>query len=186
MANFPSTKFFSKLLMVGLLFMGANEAKSGTKTEMVQENGVAKVGKALPTFGGWSTTGDRVALRGLLKKTKESDAHLVISVFSSTCRPCRKGLPLLQKFSDSPKGKKNEFVLIAYGETNADVGKMLKELKVNLLVVEDKYMKISENIGVNGVLPRTYVVDKEGIVKAIITAEGDDFVELLTKLTKGT
>ncbi len=91
---------------------------------------------------------------------------------------------MLQQFANTPEGKNNQFVLVAYGETNAQVKDMLKDLKVTLPVLEDKYTKISGRIGVDGVLPRTYVVDAKGVVKAIIAEEGDDFVDVLKKLTR--
>ena len=164
--------------------MGMGMVHAGSKTQTVQTNGSAQVGQMLPAFGGWSTTGKRMALATLLKSLKGTSNHLIISVFSSICKPCRKGLPMLQQFANTPEGKNNQFVLVAYGETNAQVKDMLKDLKVTLPVLEDKYTKISGRIGVDGVLPRTYVVDAKGVVKAIIAEEGDDFVDVLKKLTR--
>ena len=163
---------------------GMGMVHAGSKTQTVQTNGSVLVGQKLPAFGGWSTTGKRMALATLLKNLKGTSNHLIISVFSSTCKPCRKGLPLLQQFANTPEGKNNQFVLVAYGETNAQVKDMLKDLKVTLPVLEDKYTKISGRIGVDGVLPRTYVVDAKGVVKAIIAEEGDDFVDVLKKLSR--
>jgi alkyl hydroperoxide reductase subunit AhpC len=51
--------------------------------------------------------------------------------------------------------------------------------KLRLPIIADRFTKIAVRLGVDQKLPRTFVVGREGNVRAIFEHEGDDFEKAL-------
>ena len=50
------------------------------------------------------------------------------------------------------------------------------------MAMMDRDKKRAERLGVTSELPKTFVVDANGIVRAIVTTEGSDFKTVLSEL----
>ena len=160
-------------------------------TERLDSCGPVRVGGPAPEFGGWSVDGHVVTLRRLLHASgRKPSAGLVLSFFATWCKPCKAGLPLLASLAPGLGERGVSVLLVAVGEDAGQVRPFLAGLGVGLPALEDKFGKVAERYGVGGaeggVLPRTFVLDGQGRVRAILGREGTDFgAALLAALPKG-
>ncbi len=154
--------------------------------------GHATVGKPSPGLALWTLDGARlVRLDDLFNQsTSDGPKVAVISFFSTTCEPCKKGLRRLQRFAHAHKGELS-VLLIAVGEEGPGVIEHLKKLEVSLLAAGDAYTSVSERWGViekdaaggsRANLPRTFLVDRAKVVRAILGCEGTDFEAIVERL----
>ena len=158
----------------------AGDDAAGGASVVADADGNAKVGAPLPKFAGWSPDGKMVSLSRVLRGDKEgpNQKPVVVSFFATWCKPCEHGLPHIQAVSAR---EDVHTILVSYGEDGEKVSPFLQKLGVTQTVVTDPFLKVSERVGVTKSLPRTYVLDKDGVVRTIFVQEGDDFEARLSE-----
>ncbi|MEN9800851.1 MAG: hypothetical protein RL653_4548 [Pseudomonadota bacterium] len=145
-------------------------------SKSVNVHGPLRVGAPAPEFGGWLPSNELFSSARFMKE--RAGQAVVVSFFASWCKPCQKGLPVLQKLNDELKGRAS-VVLVAFGHDRDEVKAYLEGKDITLPVVLDTYKKQSQKFGVDTALPRTFVVDAGGKLVAAFECEGPDFAEQL-------
>lgn len=121
-------------------------------------------GKMAPDFTLPQYAGEEVTLSKLRGKI------VVIDFWATWCGPCRRGLPLLQEFSDWAGKNTDDVVVYAVnvwerGENMEEVVEMVGDFwtqnKYTMPTLISMTDKITRDYGVNGI-PVTVVIDKEG------------------------
>src|SRR5205085_11464088 len=162
-------------LLLALLIASAPVA-----TVKLQESGAARVGSAAPSFGGWDLSGKKVLTLDALRRTPAL-APLLITFGASWCKPCNDGQPRLRALAE--KHPEMRLVLI---DVEADQQKALDfaaRMGIEGPAILDKFEQIAKTYGLAGqqddgkqttALPRTFLVDVMGKVRAIYREEGAD------------
>ena len=149
-------------------------------TVRLSESGQVKVGSVAPSFGGWDLKGERVLTLNGLRRTP-SVAPLLISFGASWCKPCVEGLPRLMKFTRNHPQLR--FVLIAVESEPEKAQELAAQAGIDGPVILDKFEQIAKLYGVAGEertqLPRTFLVDAAGKIRAIYGVEGEDLEKVL-------
>lgn len=165
------------MLLVALLL-----AAAPPNTVKIQESGSARVGGAAPSFGGWDLTGQRALTLDGLRRAPYL-APLLMTFGGSWCKPCAESLPRLKAFA-----LKHPEVRLVYVAVEAEAEKAQKFAArtgmTDVPSVLDKLELIAKSYGVAGEqktqLPRTFLIDGAGKVRAIYAAESDDLERVLT------
>ena len=154
-------------------------------TVRLSESGSAKVGNAAPTFGGWDLAGRKVLTLDGLRRTP-AIAPLLITFGASWCRPCNEGLPRL--VSLTKKHAELRLVLIDVESDGQKAQEFAARMGVEGPALLDKFEQIAKTYGVAGsrgdgkettALPRTFLVDEKGMVRAIYREEGADLESVI-------
>jgi len=150
-------------------------AAAQVSTIKLQESGQARVGKVAPSFGGWDISGkDVLTLDKLLKNP--APAPLLITFGASWCAPCNAGLPRLVALQK--KHSELRLVLIDVEADQAAAQGFAAKHGMNGPALLDKFEGIAKSYGLdeNGklALPRTFLIDAKGRVRAIYREEGED------------
>jgi thiol-disulfide isomerase/thioredoxin len=145
-------------LMVALVLGQASLARASEPACTV------KVGSRAPPFSLSMADGsDGVSLNRALAK----GVPVVVGFWAYHCVPCQKELPMLQKLAKE-LGPKATFLLIHAGPDETKMKQKLAELQITALpsASDDTHRK-EERYCVTS-LPHTFVVDKTGIITAIL------------------
>ncbi len=185
-------------VMVSLLLMTTPAAAECTASAQVRQMGPLKVGETVPTFAGFTMSGQQLTRDDLLKPPGEQPPPeaVVLSFFASWCVPCKVGLPIVQDVvrSSAPEARVHGLLISVY-ERGAIVKETVSKLGLKMMVLEDGFGTVSERLGVvqsrksggsskpEGSLPRTVVLDGQGRVQGIFKTECEaDFKDSLSKL----
>ncbi|MBN2008938.1 TlpA family protein disulfide reductase [candidate division KSB1 bacterium] len=138
----------------------------GTRVTIAQQEVELAVGDAAPTFVLRDMQDDDVFLRdfcGQLRQPwKNKTKHVVIlSFFTSYCKPCLKEIPELQKIAAEFGENDLKVFLVNLKEDKELVQKYIAEKGFTLPVLLDRYGMIAKKYGVTSV-PRIFIIDKEG------------------------
>ena len=159
-------------MLLALLLLAAGP----TSTVRLFESGNAKIGSAAPSFGGWDLAQRKVLTLDGLRRVPFLQP-LLLTFGASWCKPCAEGLPRLKALS--VKHPEVRLVLIAVENDADQAQKFATRVGVDGPAVLDKFEQIAKAYGVAGdektQLPRTFLIDAGGRVRAIYGAEGDDF-----------
>lgn len=183
-------RFFTSYLCIALqacLSLGMASSSLAADEEApvsikVEKLNAVVVGKKLPSFAAMDSNGKLVTLNDVLKPQADgSTGPVVISFFASWCKPCKRGLPVIQNVTRelAPTTKVRSY-LVSYQEEEAVVSKFLGDSNIQLPVLMDRYLKVAGRLGVDGTLPKTFVIDAAGNVRTIFAVEGADFTAALT------
>ncbi len=157
-------KYSSSLFLILAILLGTAFAQPQEPT--------LKIGDKAPVFSLPDLDNNYIFLRDysgekLRKPWKNKTKHVVvISFFATWCGPCKKEIPYLEKLQNEFSGKDIRFFLIDVGEEREKIDQFLKQNKVNLKILHDRYKQTSEKFGANS-LPRLIVIDKEGTIQLI-------------------
>lgn len=157
-----------------LFYLGLLSFSFASPSQTSDKLGPVEVSKEFPTFGAYTLEGNYLSFKSLQKENKV----IVISYFATWCKPCRVGLPIIEKMVQNDAN--TIAVYIDLGEDPSAVKRMTKELGLESITMVDKFQSIGKRHGVviegeDVVLPRTFVLAPDGTVKVIFTEEGDDF-----------
>lgn len=179
----PTTPFLPKplhLLCLMLLVVFPCNALAGQITQSVEESGPVRVGQPIKRFGGFTLSQARFSLSAWLEAAQtQQNGPIVVSFFATWCKPCQKGLPTLEIVVNSLEQHGVRAIIVAHGQDAETVRPFVERLNLKLPVLLDPFMEISKRLGVDKAIPRTFVLDTKGTVRAIFTSEGDDFEEVL-------
>jgi peroxiredoxin len=149
-------------------------------TVKLNESGLAKIGGAAPSFGGWDISGKKVLTLDGLRRTPAM-APLLITFGASWCKPCQAGLPRLVALTK--KHPELRLVLIAVESDSATAQTFASTARMEGPAILDKFEQIAKTYGVTGEertqLPRTFLVDLMGKVRAIYREEGEDLEQVI-------
>jgi len=155
-----------------------------THTQQLTRSGQAQVGKQMPFFSGWITTGQVLNLPRLLKMNKD---RYVVTMCASWCKPCFAGLHTLSKAKAQFHQRGIELVVYVV-DSELKAKKIHQDFEfdwAHVLIDEFKtYARKLSSGKANGhketlELPRTFILDGDGKIEMIIGQEGDDFLSLL-------
>jgi peroxiredoxin len=159
-----------KMLLAALLLSAAT-----TVTVKLTESGSVKVGSAAPSFGGWDLSGKNVLTLDKIRRTP-AIAPLLITFGASWCKPCNEGLPRLKALTK--KHSELRLVLIDVESDGQAAQEWAQKLGIDGPAVLDKFDQVAKIYGVvegdKKMLPRTFLIDSMGKVRAIYREEGLD------------
>src|SRR5438270_529479 len=162
-------------ILLALLF-----AAAPTATVKLQESGAAKVGSAAPSFGGWDLAGRKVLTLDGLRRTP-TVSPLLITFGASWCKPCNEGLPRLRALTR--KRPELRLVLVDVESDGAVAQEWAARLGIDGPAILDMFDEVAKTYGVvegeKKMLPRTFLVDEMGKVRAIYREEGADLEQLI-------
>jgi len=169
-----------KMLLTSLLAVAALLAAAPTATVKLTESGQAKVGMAAPSFGGWDLAGKSVLTLDKLRRTP-AIAPLLITFGASWCKPCNEGLPRLKALAK--KHPEMRLILIDVESDSQAAQEWAVKLGIDAPTVLDKFDQVAKTYGVvegeKKMLPRTFLVDLMGKVRAIYREEGADLEDII-------
>ncbi len=153
----------------------ANEGRQGT-IDSFAENGDKQEQEAAkrliaPNFDFTTISGEAGSL------IEHQGKVILLHFWASWCAPCIIEFPDLLALAE--KQKENLIVLaISTDQNSDDIEKFLKKIKINIpsnvLIIQDGYKAISQDLYQTIKLPETYVIDtQQGIVEKIIGPEED-------------
>ena len=155
-------------------------AAAPTATVRLPESGAAKIGSAAPSFGGWDLAGKKVLTLDGLRRTPAL-APLLITFGASWCKPCNEGLPRL--VAVAKKHSELRLVLIDVESDGQQAQEFAQRMGVDGPAILDKFEQIARTYGVAGEektkLPRTFLIDQMGKVRAIYREEGEDLEKVI-------
>jgi len=143
-------------------------------------SGGAKVGFAAPSFGGWDLTGRNVLTFDGLRLTP-TISPLLITFGASWCTACASGLPRLKALT-----QKHQDLRLIYVDVELDADRAQQfaaKMGIDGPALLDKFEQIAKAYGVAGdektSLPRTFLIDDKGKVRAIYREEGADLEKVI-------
>lgn len=123
----------------------------------------AKVGTLAPDFSTQTLTGQRFSLY------KQRGKVVVINFFTTACPWCLKELPHLEKEVFLKYKDRTDFqmIAIARGQNKAVVKQFVAQKKFRLPFASDPHQAIFKKYA-KKMIPRTYVIGKDGKIKKIL------------------
>ena len=168
--------------LLSLLYLGTMSfASPATTTQTSESLGPVSVGEEFPIFGSRLTLNDEYFK---FKALLEEDQTVIVSYFATWCGPCKVGLPIIEEVAQSNPSL--TAVYIDLGDESVPlIQKMVDELQLTSTVVRDPYSSLGKRHGVviegqKTTLPKTFIVDSNGLIHTIFITEGEDFKEKLT------
>jgi peroxiredoxin len=164
-----------KMLLLALLL-----AAAPAKTVRLEQSGTARVGATAPSFGGWDLSGEKVLTLDGLRRTPFL-ALVLLTFGASWCKPCAEGLPRLKKLSLKHPEMRLVFVDVENDGPRAQA--FAARMGIDGPALLDKFEQVARTYGVSGEektqLPRTFLIDASGKVRAIYSVEGDDLERVI-------
>ena len=106
-------------------------------------------GQRMPAFDGADSLRGRV---------------VVVSVWATWCLPCRSELPRIEKEILEPHRNDVAVVAFARGDTAEKVRAFNRTAKLTMTLVPDPRKEITSRFGGAGPIPRTFVVNRDGVI----------------------
>lgn len=157
----------------------AEEPLTG-ESQLLKRSGKLNVGAQVPFFSGWLSNGQTFSKTKLLR---QGHKRYVVTVCTSTCDPCFRGLHALTQ-ARAEFAKRDIGVVVYVADTEVNARKLEERFRLQWTdVVVDKFKVFSRKFAANQEgtleLPRTFVFDAKGRVELIIGEEGADYIKLL-------
>ncbi|MGB4439444.1 MAG: redoxin domain-containing protein [Sedimentibacter sp.] len=151
-------KIITLLIMITVLTAGCSDTgvneqnQDNTQQEDTQINSNAIIA---PDFELESIDGTTIKLSNL------KDKNVIINFWATWCGFCVTEMPDLQRLQDIYKDKDLLILTVNVGETKEQVQKFMEDNNLELAVVLDKDMEVSNMYGVRS-FPTTIAVNKKG------------------------
>ena len=180
---------FLAVTLSGGASLGAREAlcpPAEESAKVIAKLGPVAVDEEAPSFGGWRLDSKRLLTLGelLLHQAGEPGAEkraLVVTFFATWCPQCKPGARVVDRLVGALEERGARAVFIATGERGAKPLKWLTALGVSRDALGDPFFSIAERYGVatagggEASLPKTFVLDGRGRVRAIYEDSTGDF-----------
>jgi cytochrome c biogenesis protein CcmG/thiol:disulfide interchange protein DsbE len=124
------------------------------------------VGQAAPNFTLTDSAGHPVTLSSF------RGHPVIINFWASYCSPCRGETPLLQQLYNEHQAQGLVILGINEGEPASTMLQYMQDYQITYPVLADRTLQFNDNNSYDPVaLPRTFFIDKEGIVRAIFNGQ---------------
>ncbi|HEY7347697.1 MAG TPA: TlpA disulfide reductase family protein [Ktedonobacterales bacterium] len=124
------------------------------------------IGQAAPDFTLTGVDGHPVTLSSF------RGHPVIINFWASYCQPCQDEMPLLNSFYQEHQAEGLVILGINEGEPMATINDYAQRYKITYQVLSDPRYEFNSDSSYKPVsLPRTYFVDKQGIVRAVFNQE---------------
>jgi|GEM_PF-1659841 len=145
-----------------------NSVKDESIFKFNPPEGVSKVEKKkdetieqkAPDFTLSTLDGKKVSLKDFKGKKV-----VVLDFWATWCPPCRRAMPIVQEVSNELKDKDVVFLAVNVDEDKAKVPDFVKNAGITLTVLLDTDGKVANSYNVTSI-PRMFIIDKNGIIKA--------------------
>lgn len=118
-----------------------------------------QVGQAAPDFTLTDEAGNTVSLSGF------RGTPVLLNFWATWCEPCRKEMPELQKLQDGLTGKLR-VIAVDVGENKDQAAAFKQELGLTFTTPVDPTRQAAAKYNLFG-LPASYVIDKDGVTRAV-------------------
>ena len=150
------------LLLVGLL-MAICPVASGAAGVSAR---ASFINKKAPEFVRKDLNGNNLALRSLRGKV------VLLNFWATWCAPCLVEMPVFAKWQEQYGPQGFQVIGISMDDNSAPVRRVLSKLKLNYPIAMGDAALGEHYGGVLG-LPLTYLIDRKGVVRALIQGETD-------------
>lgn len=162
MANMDKKK--KRLLIRGAILLVLAAAIVFALTSK-KETKVLAVGDKAPNFELVNMDGDKVKL------SDYEGQGVFLNFWGSWCPPCKKEMPYIEKHFKEFKDKGVQVLSVNIGESEFKVDTFINQYELTFPVLIDKNKSVSRNSYNVVPLPTTMLIDKNGIIKKIVTRE---------------
>lgn len=144
-----------------------NEGDDGGGSSEMEAGDAALAGKPAPEFELKTLDGKGVKLSDLKGKV------VVLDFWATWCGPCVVALPKIVKLADEYKPAPLQLVAVNLEQSEAEISKFLTRTKIDPTVALDSDGAVSRLYRVDAI-PKTIVIDQEGVVRDVIVGGGDE------------
>jgi peroxiredoxin len=157
--------FFSGLIAIVILLSGFIWLLFQPSKGTVPTGGIG-IGQAAPNFTLPDENGHPITLRSFRGQPT------IINFWASYCAPCQDETLLLQRFYEDHQSQKLVILGINEGEPMSTITQFVQQYELTYPVISDRTLQFNDSSSYDPVpLPRTYFIDKQGIVQALFTGE---------------
>jgi cytochrome c biogenesis protein CcmG/thiol:disulfide interchange protein DsbE len=157
--------FFSGLALAVILLGGFTWLLFQPSKDTTPAGGVG-IGQAAPGFTLPDANGHQVTLGSF------RGHPVIINFWASYCQPCQDELPLLEGFYQQHQAQGLVILGINEGEPVSIMSDYAQRYKLSYPVLADRTLQFNSDASYNpALLPRTYFIDKQGIVRAVSNGE---------------
>ena len=136
-----------------------------------------RISNLAPDFQLQTLTGQTVSLSGLRGKP------VLINFWATWCPPCKAEMPYLQQVHDSWSAKGLVLLAVDIGENSGTIEKFMTELNLSMTVPMDTDKKVAKAYGITAI-PTSFLIDKDGIIRAKIIGAFPSAEAIEKELTK--
>lgn len=130
-----------------------------------KETKVLAVGDKAPNFELLNMDGEKVKL------SDYEGQGVFLNFWGTWCPPCKKEMPYIEKHFKEFKNKGVQVLSVNIGESEFKVETFINQYELTFPVLIDKNKSVSRNSYNVVPLPTTMLIDKNGVIKKIITRE---------------
>jgi peroxiredoxin len=135
------------------------------------------VGNRAPEFHLTTLQGDNVSLLDFAGKP------LLLNFWATWCPPCQLETPFLQKIQDTYSGKGLVILAVDVGEKDSTVQSFVSNHGLSLTIPMDYDAGVTRDYNIT-TIPRTFFIDKEGIIRDIQPGAFQSVQDIENRLTK--
>jgi peroxiredoxin len=118
-----------------------DSSKKRLKTELLEKSGQIHIGEKAPLIAGFGLREQVVSLKRILRK--HGCRAVLVSFFASWCRPCLKGIMMLQENQEKLRSRGIDILLVNVGEDKKRVKFFIENHSLTLPVMLDEFMEMS-------------------------------------------
>lgn len=109
---------------------------------------------------------------------------VLINFWATWCEPCRDEMPSIQRLAEKMQGKPFVVLAVNVDEPEARIRRFMEQVPLPFPVLVDDGMSAAKAWNAR-ILPSSFIVDRDGRVRYIVTGETDWTSPKLVKLIEG-